>query len=82
VAADQSFEGRLVLDVEVVVGVTLLALAGSRDAAAADGLGGFLGFDRPSPRGELDLLNNDSSRPIGTNRTLPPLANPASKKGR
>jgi hypothetical protein len=37
VAADQSFEGRLVLDVEVVVGVTLLALAGSRDAAAADG---------------------------------------------
>jgi ABC-2 type transport system permease protein len=27
VAADQSFEGRLVLDVAVVVGVTLLALA-------------------------------------------------------
>jgi ABC-2 type transport system permease protein len=27
VAADQSFEGRLVLDVGVVVGVTLLALA-------------------------------------------------------
>ena len=34
VAADQSFEGRLVLDVAVVVGVTVLALAlGGGDAA-------------------------------------------------